>query len=180
MVYSVVLVKRLHVEDAILVSAVLAVGFFEVVNGRIVRWLYNAAMTYRAFRPTYLHIYAMVPEEYNVAFSSIYDHWYKDVLLPSYRICQQQPYALKEVCRITLAGTSEYNELDTLSYCNEDPNCMNRKSIYCQQTNVGPKTSIPACCFLAHINGLSCSYFCSWEDVSNLFLWKYKILTISK
>ena len=51
-VYSVVLVKRLHVEDAIL-----------VVNGRIVRWSYNAAMTYRASRPTCLHIYAMVPEE---------------------------------------------------------------------------------------------------------------------
>ena len=66
-VYSVVLVKRWHVEDAIMVSAVLSVGFlsFKVVNGRIVRLSYNTAMTYtcRASRPTYLHIYAMVPEE---------------------------------------------------------------------------------------------------------------------
>ena len=39
----------------------------------------------------------------------------QDLLLPSYRICQLQLYALKEVFRITLASTSEYNEIDTLS-----------------------------------------------------------------
>ena len=55
---------------------------------------------------------------------------YYTIVATILRICQQQPYALKEVSRLTLAGTCEYNELDTLSYCNEDPNCMNRKSIY--------------------------------------------------
>lgn len=80
------------------------------------------------------------------------------LLLPSLNL---PPTAtLKEMFRIPVAGVHNVFEVETLSCIEDSSEDLHKiaKGIIISANTCGPQTSIPARCFLAHLNGLPFSY----------------------
>ena len=80
------------------------------------------------------------------------------LLLPSLNL---SPTAkLKEMFRIPVAGVDNGFEVETLSYIEDPSEILHKiaKGIIILANKCGPQTSIPAHCFLAHLNGQPISY----------------------
>ena len=79
------------------------------------------------------------------------------LLLPSLNL---PPTVTKEIFRIPVGGVDNGFEVETLSYIEDPPDNLHKiaKGIIISANKYGLQTSIPARCFLVHLNGLPFSY----------------------